>query len=169
MTARSFFRHVAIGLALTAAGCGYHLRGAFNLPKDLKTIAIQGDSPSLREQFARTLRTSGGTLADSPEKAGLTIRISDEQLQRRALSLSARGRANDFELHYHLKYELAKGNTVLLTPQPIDIRREYFNDQSDILAKDIEEGVIRKEMYQQAVHNILNRSRIALETAATGK
>jgi LPS-assembly lipoprotein len=149
--------------AMAIAGCGYHLRGAFELPKELKTMALQGDSPSLHEQFTRIVQSSGGVLADSPQKAGLLIKIYDEQMQRRTLSLSSRGRANQFELHYHLKYEIAKGDAALLTPQPLDIRREYFNDQQDIIAKDIEEGVIRKEMHQQAVRTILNRMRMALE------
>jgi len=46
--------------------------------------------------------------------------------------------------------------------QPIEIRRSYYYDQQVVMAKDSEEGVIRGEMYQQAVVAIINRARVAL-------
>jgi LPS-assembly lipoprotein len=82
------------------------------------------------------------------------------------LSLSARGRANDFELDYRLEYELVnKANAVLLPRQSLEVRREYFNDQQEIIAKDNEEIVIRDEMYQQAVSTIINRARTVLDAS----
>ena len=49
--------------------------------------------------------------------------------------------------------------------QTVEIRREYYNDQSVVIAKDNEETVIRGEMYQQAVYAIFNRARIVLAVA----
>ena len=88
-------------------------------------------------------------------------------MTRRVLSLSARGRANEFELDYRIEYEFANaGNTILMPRQPIEVKREYFNDQQDIIAKDNEEKVIRNEMYQQTVRAIINRARLVLEASA---
>jgi len=160
----------ACGIALIAAlltACGYHLRGAYQLPKELRAIHLQGESTELREQFDKVLQSSAGELASSPDKAGVVIRFFNEKMQRRVLSLSARGRANEFELDYRLEYELANsGNAVLLPRQLFEVRREYFNDQQDIIAKDIEEKVIRNEMYQQTVRSIINRARLVLEASA---
>ena len=65
-----------------------------------------------------------------------------------------------------LTYELvdAKGN-VLSARQPIEIKREYYNNQLAVIAKDNEETVIRNEMYQQAVRTMVNRARVALEAS----
>ncbi|MCL7422723.1 MAG: LPS assembly lipoprotein LptE [Methylobacter sp.] len=154
-------------MALLLGACGYHLRGALDLPEGMKNVYVDGGSPPLREQFKRSLKSSAGKFANSPEGAGMIIKIFGEDLNRRALSLGSRGIANEFELYYRLEYELlGSGNSVLMPRQPVEIRRDYFNDQQDIMAKDTEEDVIRNEMYQQAVRTIVDRARVVLEADA---
>jgi LPS-assembly lipoprotein len=154
-------------MVLSLTACGYHLRGSYQLPKELKTIYLQGESTELHEQFTKAMQSSSGQLLSSPEKAGIVIRFFGEKMTRRVLSLSARGRANEFELDYRIEYEFANaGNTILMPRQPIEVKREYFNDQQDIIAKDNEEKVIRNEMYQQTVRAIINRARLILEASA---
>ncbi len=154
-------------MALLLSACGYHLRGALDLPTGMRHVYLDGGSAPLREQFKRTLKSSSGKLASAPEGAGLTIRIFGEDFNRRALSLDAKGKAEEFELFYRLEYEvLGSGKSVLMKRQPVEIRRDYFNDQQDIMAKDNEEAVIRNEMYQQAVRTIVDRARVVLEANA---
>lgn len=151
-------------IALLTTACGYHLRGAYDL-SGMKTIFLQGGSPALREQLITVLKSSSGQLTDSPEKADLVLRIFDDNIDRRVLSLSQRGRSNEIELAGHLEYELLDAkNGVLVAREPIDFRREYFNDQQDVIAKNNEETVIRNEMYQQVVKTILNRGRAVVGT-----
>ena len=153
-------------MALLLSACGYHLRGALQLPAGLKNVYLEGGSAELRGHFKRVMDISSVPLASSPETAGIIVRIFNEDNQRRVLSLGSGGTANDFELSYRFAYELidAKGN-VLSARQPIEIKREFFNTQVAIIAKDNEETVIRNEMYQQAVRTIVNRARIALEAS----
>jgi LPS-assembly lipoprotein len=158
---------VLIAAVLTTA-CGYHLRGAYDLPKGMKSIFLQGGSPALRSQLNDVLKSSSGQLAPSPEKADIVLRIFKDEIQRRVLSLSERGRSNEIELAGHLEFEVLDAkNGVLVAREPIDFRREYFNDQQDVIAKDNEETVIRAEMYQQVVRAIINRGRAAID--AKGK
>ena len=157
-----------VAMALWASACGYHLRGAYDLPKSMKSVYIQGGSSLFREQFTAVLKSSSGQLVDSPEKADVVLRVYTDTIERRVLSLSERGRSNDIELAGHLEYDLHDAkSTVLVAKEPIDFRKEYFNDQQDVIAKDNEETVIRKEMYQQLVRSIINRGRAAFE--AKGK
>lgn len=153
---------------LLTSACGYHMRGAYDLPVQMKNVFIQGGSPIFRDQFKNVLQSSSGQLVDSPEKADMVVRINKDEIVRRVLSLSERGRSNDIELAGHIEYELVDTKSgVLVRNQPIDFRREYYNDQQDVMAKDNEETVIRKEMYQQLVRTIINQGRTALE--AKGK
>jgi len=155
---------VILIMALLSSACGYHLRGPLELPAGLKNVYLEGGSVQLREQFKRTMDESSVPLANSPETAGLIVKIYDEDNHRRVLSLSSGGIANDFELSYRFDYELLDSkNKVLMPRQPIEIKREYFNDQVAIIAKGNEESTIRAEMYQQAVRSIVNRARVALE------
>lgn len=161
-------KSVILIAALLTSACGYHLRGAYDLPKGMKTIFLQGGSTTLREQLKTVLNSSSGQLVTSPDKADIVLRVSKDEIDRRVLSLSERGRSNDIELAGHLEFEVIDPkNGVLVEREPIDFRREYFNDQQDVIAKDNEETVIRKEMYQQVVRTMINRSRAALE--AKGK
>ncbi len=154
-------------MALLLSACGYHLRGAFELPANMKNVYVEGGSGPLREQFKQVIRGSSAQFADSRKGAGIVIKIFNEDFNRRVLSLSSRGKSNEFELDYKLDYEFANaGDAQLMERQSVEIRREYYNDQQFMIAKDQEEAVIRNEMYQQAVRTIVNRARVVLEASA---
>ncbi len=155
---------VIISLALLLSACGYHLRGAFELPENMKSIYIEGGSGPLLDQFKQVLKSSSANISDSRKGAGLVIKIANEEFNRRVVSLSSRGKSNEFELEYRMDYEFANAkDALLMEKQTVEIRREYYNDQEFVIAKENEENVIRNEMYQQAVQSILNRARVVLE------
>lgn len=154
-------------MALLLSACGYHLRGGLELPANMKNVYVEGGSPTLLEHFKQVLRASSVQLAESRKGAGFVIKIANENLHRRVLSLSARGKSNEFALEYRLDYEFANaGDAQLMDWQNLEIKREYYNDQQFVIAKDNEESVIRNEMYQQAVQTIVNRARVVLQTSA---
>ena len=149
--------------ALLMVACGYHLRGASDLPKGMNNIFLVGGSPIFKEQLENALKSTSGKLVETQDKADFVLRIFSDGIDRRTLSLSERGRSNDLELAGHLEFDvLSPSNAVLAPRETINFRREYFNDQQDVIAKDNEETVIRKEMYQQVVNQVINRSRMAL-------
>jgi LPS-assembly lipoprotein len=156
---------VLLTLLLTA--CGYHLRGAVDLPSDLKAVYIEGASEPLREQFRKALESSTVKMVNTRAESGTVITVSNEENFKRALSLGSSGLANQYGLEYRISYKVTdKNDKELVKPQPIEIRREYFNNQQLILAKDNEEIVIRNEMYQQAVRTMLNQIRAGLKANA---
>lgn len=149
--------------ALLVSACGYHLRGPLQLPAGLKNVYLEGGSGQLREQFVRAMDISSVPMASSPETAGMIVKISGEDSERRVLSLGAGGAANDFELGYRFDFELVGANNqLLMAREPVEIKREYYNDQLAVIAQGNEELVIRNEMYQQAVRTIVNRARMLL-------
>lgn len=156
---------LVILIALLTSACGYHLRGASDVPKGMKSVYLDGGSLTLREQFNEVLHSSSGQLAVAPENADVTIRILKDDIERRVLSLSQRGRSNEIELAGLLEFQLIDAKQgVLIGNEPVVFRRQYFNDQQDVIAKGNEETVIRKEMYKQAVRTIISRSRTVLES-----
>lgn len=151
-------------LILLTSACGYQLRGSIDLPEGLKSIYLQGASAQLRKTIQKTLKSSGGQLVENIEQAGLVVQIIKEKMDRRVLSLSSTGRASEYEIIYTLDYNLldTEGKT-LSKMQKIEINKNYFNNQEQVLGKDNEERVIKEEMYRRAVQTIVNRSRIVLE------
>jgi LPS-assembly lipoprotein len=158
---------IIVVTALLLSACGYHMRGSAELPVNLKSVYVEGGTAALREQFKQTFKSSSAQLTDSRKDVVIVIKIFNENFNRRVLSLSTRGKSNEFELEYRLDYEFAKASDEpLMERQSLEVRREYYNDQQFMIAKDNEEAVIRNEMYQQAVNTIINRARVVL-TAQT--
>lgn len=158
---------VILGLALLLSACGYHLRGAIQLPENMKSVYVEGSSMALLDQFKQAIKSSSSTLSSSRTGAGIVIKIANEEFNRRAVSLSSSGKSNEYELEYRMDYEFTNAkDALLMEKQTVEIRREYYNDQTAVIAKENEENVIRNEMYKQAVQAILNRARVALETGA---
>ena len=148
--------------------CGFHLRGALDMPSGIKNVYLEGGSEKFRDQFKRVMETSSVQVTNSPANAGLIVHIFNEENKRQILSLSSGGAANEFELDYSVEYEILDANNkVLLARESFDTKREYFNNQQAVIAKDNEEMTIRDEMYQQAVRGIVNRTRVALASTKT--
>ena len=153
---------------LSLSACGYHFHDAYDIPVALKTPFIEGASAPLREEFKRIIRPNSGQFASNSEQSSIIIKIYSEKYSSRALSLNNRGRSNDLELSLIIDFELKTNlNNSLIERQSLEIKREFFNNQTDIVAKDNEQSVIRNEMYQQAVRNIITRARIILEAKPT--
>lgn len=153
---------VLLAMTFIVASCGYHLRGAIDLPEEMKNIYIQNASPELLAGFKDTLQYSTGNLVASPEEAGIIVRVINEDMDRRVLSLTATGKANEYRLDYLLNFDLLDAEGGILMPkQTIELNRNYFTQQINVIGKAYEEEVIRKEMYTQAVNAVVSRARVA--------
>lgn len=151
-----------IVLYLTA--CGYQLRGAIELPEGMENVYLENASGQLTEKISKALSFSKGKLVATPKEAGVVIKILKERMKTRVLSVSATGKANQFELIYKLNFSIYdSSDELLLANQRVQSQRSYFNDQEEILAQSSEEQLIRNEMYIQAVRSILIRARIAIK------
>jgi LPS-assembly lipoprotein len=148
--------------------CGFHLRGAAKLPAGMERIYAQGFAPGSQflPYLAQDLKHADGALAARREDAGVILNAINEQFLRREVSLSETGKANMYQLSYLLTYDLQnQAGEVILSPQTITVVREYFNPQVEVIGKFEEEGLIRKEMYREAVRNLLR----SLEVATRGQ
>jgi len=70
---------VIVVVALLLSACGYHLRGAFELPGAMKSIYLEGGSEQLRDQFKQLMSSSSGQLVSSRQGAGIVVRILGEE------------------------------------------------------------------------------------------
>jgi LPS-assembly lipoprotein len=152
------------------SACGYHLRGDIELPQGMENIYMEAASGMLQAEMTKALKSSQGKLVSSAAEAGVQIKISKEQMTSRVMSINTAGRANQFQLIYQVMFSIYDAsNKLLLADQNVQIKREYFNDQTEILGKNNEETVIRLEMYQQAVSSMMSRISLALEAKSKAK
>jgi LPS-assembly lipoprotein len=152
---------VALGFL---SACGYHLRGSIALPEALKNMYLFGASSSLQSEMLVMVKGSKGKLATSPNDAGIVVKVLREEMRRRILSIGATGKSSEVELDYYLRFQFYDNQEKpLMDEQTIEMTREFFNDQTAVLAKDSEELVISKEIYKQAARMLLARAQIAIE------
>lgn len=164
MGTKSFISAALVASMLSLTACGYHLRGAVDIPEEMKSVYVEGAGSQLQREMKQSLRYSDGRLVGAPSQAGMVIKVLKDDMRRRVLALDSQGKAIEFELTYTVNYSLLDPQgKVLLKQQDLEIDREYFNSQQDILAKNNEEAVIRDEMYRQAVRSIISRARAILK------
>ena len=84
-------------LATVLTGCGFHLRGAAQLPVSTLYVQIANTSP-LAHEIRRNLRTTNTRLVDSPANAQATLVILSEIREKQILSLGGQGRVREFQL-----------------------------------------------------------------------
>lgn len=157
-------RSVLIIVLSLLTACGYHLRGSMALPAALKNMYMFGASGALQAETVSVLKASDGKLATSPNNAGLVVKVLKEDLRRRVLSVGSTGKSSEVELTYYLRFQFYDNQEKpLLEEQTIEINREFFNDQTTLLAKENEEHIIQKEIYRQAVRMLMSRAQAAVE------
>ncbi len=157
---------VLILLLMTA--CGYHLRGELQLPEILKKVYVQGASPQLTNAVEQVFGSALGEVVDRSAKAGMVLKVLNEDYQRRTISVSSSGYSNEYELVYRLQYEILDKHEELIIPaQTVTATQSYYNAQSSntLIAKDSEENTLRQEVYKQAVREVVNRARALLKQA----
>ena len=142
------------------AGCGFHLRGQVALP--YSTLHISGPSASsVSNSLKRVLRSSGARLVDRQEDAELTLVILSDVREKSILSLSAAGRAQEYELRQRLSYRIiTAGEPDLPAGEILSQRSISFND-AQVLAKESEENLLYRDMENDVVQQLLRRLQAA--------
>jgi len=157
---------VVFMLMFLLTACGYHLRGAIELPEALQKIYVRGASAELTNVIATTFRSASGELVATAAEAGMILNIINEDYQRRTISIDSSGYSNEYDLVYRLTFDLLDNQgVVLIAAQTIEVSKSYFNEQSSntVLSKGNEEAVLRKELYNQAVRSVIDRARAELK------
>ena len=153
---------LALGLgALLLAACGFHLRGAAQLPFNTLYIQVGYTSP-LGHEIRRNLRASNARLVDSPASADATLIIMSEIREKQILSLGGQGRVREYQLRYRIGYQVTDGKTTtLIAPSEILLKRDISFNDSDVLAKEAEEALLYRDMQSDAVNQLVRRLQAA--------
>lgn len=148
-------------LVLLLHGCGFHLRGAVDLPAAMERTHIAGTpyNEPLRAGLQRQLEVAGVEVVEE-EEATAVLQITNEQQGQRVLSVSSEGRAREYELYYTVSFEVeGKGNNYERENQTITLTRDLIFDETQVLATGEERQLLYDEMQSEAARMILTRLR----------
>lgn len=151
---------LSLGLsALLLAGCGFHLQGALKLPEGVRTVYVSASDELTPFAVAlnQALRRSGAGFAASSAGADAVLRISKDRSGRRVLSVSARNTPQEFEVYYQVEYSIDRAGKEVVPSQPLELTRSFTFEESQLLAKDREEEVLRDAMAQDLASLVVRR------------
>ncbi len=154
---------LALALAATS-GCGFKLRGPIELPPPLEVTYIQGSPQNeLVRELRRGLENVGARVTQERAEASAVLRLLKERFDRRVLSVGSTGKVTEYELTYQVRFDVldAEGES-LMEDQTLNLVRGYLNDESQVIGKADEEGLIREEMRRDAVRLMFYRMRAQL-------
>ncbi|MBP8120308.1 MAG: hypothetical protein KAY04_03620 [Burkholderiales bacterium] len=144
-------------VAMLLASCGFHLRGEYNVPFASVMVAAPGTS-QVADRIKRELTNSPTRLAATAGEAEAQLSVMSERRDRIILSLSGAGRVREYQLKLTVQYRLVdnKGGVAIPTSE-IQLQRILTYDDSQIIAKQLEEAQLFRDMEQDAAGQILRR------------
>jgi len=161
---RAVLAAAALGVAVLATGCGFHLRGSggsYTLPFDSLYVGLPESSP-LAIDLKRNIRANGHTtVAASAKDADGVIEVLTNPEKTRTktiLSLNSNGRVREYLLSYNILFRVTdKAGKELLGPTQITLGRPINFDESQLLAKEQEEALLYKDMQTDLVQQMMRR------------
>ena len=141
-------------------GCGFQLRGtrSASIPFESVYISALEGEPIITE-LKHSIQSSGKTLVlDKPLDAEAILHIISAKYTRHIWSISGSGRVREFQLRYRVSYRLADSKGFeIVPPSVVNISRIMPYADAQVLAKQVEEKMLVREMYRDASQQIMWR------------
>ena len=137
-------------------GCGFQLRGNYLLAPELQTMEFSSVDQfgELTRLIKQHLTVNDVTLVQQSTQSIPRMRILQDNLDRRTLSVFPNGQVAEYELIYTVRYQ------ILIPGQDVqnfsfELNRDYQDDPDIALAKSRELSLMLREMRQEAANKIL--------------
>jgi LPS-assembly lipoprotein len=141
-------------------GCGFHLRGAADIPDSLKTMYVQGVdlNSGLGRELKLGLTRNGVNVVTSFQDDAAVLTITENSIERRVLSVGSDAKVSEYELFGTAKFTIvdSEGKS-LAEEQEVHAVRDLQFDQDQVLGKVEEAQVLRDQINQQMVQSIMTR------------
>jgi LPS-assembly lipoprotein len=145
--------------AAAASGCGFRLAGSEPLPAILARpyLSVKDPYTDFAREFEHQLKNSGAALQEVRAGSSASIEVTRDQVEQRTLSVSARNIPAEYELTYTVTFEVRGPNGELLKPQTINLSKDYSFVEQEMLAKEQEADILRRQMARDLVAIAMHR------------
>ena len=154
-----FLKLGTVPILLMLASCGFHLQGRTPLPESFAYTFI--DTKDEQTDFVQDLRkaliSSGAKVIRTQASAGATIQVLDDALTERVLSVSARNIPTEYELTYKVKFSVTSAGKSLIEDEEISATRDFSFDETQLLAKEREQEILREALARDLVALVMRR------------
>lgn len=146
-------------LAAALAGCGFHLQGRQPMPEAFAYTFIdtQDEQTDFVQDLRKALLASGSKVIRTQGSSGATVRVHEDELSERILSVSARNIPTEYELTYRVKFSVTAGGKTLIDNEEISATRDLSFEESQLLAKEREQEILREALARDLVALVMRR------------
>jgi len=158
-------------LLVFVTACGFQLRGSelrgsesVSASRARVFVDTSRDS-TIREELRKVLSDRAFTVVDNRDDANVWLRVSDEQLSQRIVSVEKTGKVSEYELAHSVRIQIAQAvENALPSYDPdqvanrVEVVREYTYDQGGVLGKEDEADILRIEMRRELASQIMLRT-----------
>ena len=161
MQRRVYLCLLASSAALGLAACGFALRRAPEFA--FKTLySPLAESSPLGVELKRSLESGGNVrvISDARQasQADVILEVLSEQREKIVVGLTAAGQVREFQLRIRFKFRLRTPQGLELIPDTeILQQRDISFNESIVLAKEAEEGLLYRDMQSDIVQQIMRR------------
>jgi LPS-assembly lipoprotein len=152
-------RRTALLLLLAMlGGCGFHLQGSNALPRSLASARLA--AIDTQSDFCHGLRAAllgAGTRLDAEVAGAAVIRILEDTVSERVLSVSGFNVPTAYELSYRVRVAVESQGHELMAPEEHTLTREYSFDERTLLAKEREREVLTQALADDLVALLMRR------------
>lgn len=144
---------------LAVAGCGFKLRGSQNYGFERIAVLPNPGGPLLTE-LRRSLANAVTVLpAEAPlSQAQVVLDLLQEQREKIVVGVNASGQVREFQLRLRVRFKLrTPQGQELIGPIEISQQRDISFNESAVLAKEAEEGLMYRDMQSDIVQQLLRR------------
>lgn len=153
-----------LALLLSLQGCGFHLRGDFELPSYISPVYVAGARSDMRTDLTRLFRQSGIEVAGEQSAASSILRIRKFTSDRRVLALDSNGKVAEFGLIEQMRFDMVNAaGEEILPEQTVTVRQSYINTEERVLGKQLEEDSLRSSMRRDLATQTLRRLQTQLK------
>jgi LPS-assembly lipoprotein len=150
---------LSVAIALSLAGCGFELRKAPEFA--FQSIAVPATG-AVATELRRTLASAGTVkvlpATAKPDEAQVILDILSENREKVVVGINASGQVREFQLRSRLHFRLRtpKGRELIPDTELLQQRDVSFNE-SAVLAKESEEGLLYRDMQTDLVQQLMRR------------
>ncbi len=146
----------SIIVLMLLSACGFALRGSeqARLPFAL-SLNLQQENAPFSRNLRSALQSAGVEIVDS---AAYRLSVGEEQHDIRPISVTGRASAAQYELRSTVRVSIAnpEGETIF-GPESIAVEKTYFEDVANIAGSNMEIELLRTEMRQELVDQLVRR------------
>lgn len=145
--------------ALLLAACGFQLQGRAKLPDPLNRAYVQADDnqSDFVQGLRKALLNSGADVVKQPDGTSAVVQIIKDEVTTRVLSVSANNLPREYEVTYTVHFAVRASDQEILAPQKLSVTRDYTFDETQLLAKEQEEEILREGLARDLVGLVMRR------------